>query len=252
MKGGLEQRDAESLALARQHERVRKRVEIGNDPVWGFHPERIQEVDARDPLRKGFELGEVADVRRVVRSRWSRHDQHRGATPSAERRRRGHGGLDALAPREPGRQHEQRVGAVEVEALGHARAGRRHSERGGEGGELIRALVGHGDVANARMRARDEAPRIAWVAFVRVLGVRPCEVVRPRDDDPRPLAGEPDERFRQRQILVHREDVVNDDAVGFGHDRSQLAHESFDERVVRCGAFALRERAEVTEHALVP
>src|SRR5207248_10491575 len=71
--------------------------------------------------------------------------------------------------RQPCRQHEQGIGAIKVETLGHAGAGGRHPERGGDvdavryhgdgfafearqGGELVRALVGDRDIANARDR----------------------------------------------------------------------------------------------------
>ena len=79
------------------------------------------------------------------------------------------------------------------------------------------------------------------MALARVLGVRPGEIVRPRDDDARALACETDERFGQRQILVHRQDVVRDDAVSFRDDRSKLAHEAVDQRVVCLRSLPLRE-----------
>ena len=150
-----------------------------------------------------------------MRPGWTGDDEHRGMATTPEGRRRGDGGLDALPTGEASRQHEERVGAVEVKALGHARARARQPERGsdihairhdrdafapqpGERRELVRALVRHGDVANARVRPRDEAPRVAGVSLVGVLRIRPREIVGPRDHDTRALARESDERFRQR------------------------------------------------------
>ena len=268
MEGGFEQRDTEALALARQHERIGERVEVGDDAIRRLHPERVKEMDALDSLRESCELREVEHVRRVVRPRRAGHDEHRRPASSPQGRRRGDGGLDALPTRQPSRQHEQGIGAVQVETLGDAGPGGRHPERGGDvdavryhgdgfafearqGGELVRALVGDRDIANARVRAGDQSPRVAGMALARVLRIRPREVVRPRDHDTRALAREPHERFGQGQVLVHRHHVVDDDTVGLGDDRSELLHEAFDERVVRLRPLALRERAKITQHALV-
>ena len=102
------------------------------------------------------------------------------------------------------------------------------------------------------MRTRDEPPRIAGVALARVLRVGPRQVVRPRDEDAGTVPRETNERFRQREIFVHRHDVVHDDAVRPGEYRPKLAHEPFDERVVGLRAVALRERSKVAQHGLVP
>src|SRR5207245_4389359 len=66
VEGGFEQRDTEALALARQHERIGERVEVGDDAIRRLHPERVKEMDALDSLRESCELREVEHVRSLV------------------------------------------------------------------------------------------------------------------------------------------------------------------------------------------
>src|SRR5205823_8131978 len=101
------------------------------------------------------------------------------------------------------------------------------------------------------MRSCDETPWVPGMPFARVLRVGPREVMGPRDQHTWTLAREADERLGQRQVLVHRHDVVHDDPVRLDEYRPQLAHELFNQRVVRSRAIALRERSEVTQHARV-
>ena len=103
------------------------------------------------------------------------------------------------------------------------------------------ALVGDSDVADARMGARDELPRIARMTFGGVLRVAPSEVVGPRDHLPGPFAREPDQRLREREVFVHGEHVVRDHAIGFRENRAQPAHQFLDKSVVRLSPLAARK-----------
>ena len=133
-----------------------------------------------------------------MRSGGSGDDERGVSSAPAKRDRRGDRGLDPLATREPGGQHEERIGAVEIEPFREARPRRRETERfgyidavrhdgdavareTGERGELTRPFLRDGDVPHGRMRARDEIPRLAAVALRCVLGIAPGEVVRPAD-----------------------------------------------------------------------
>ena len=141
-------------------------------------PERVEEVHAAGGLREGRELVEIGAVRGVVGARRSGHHEPGRPAPAAQRHGRGDRGLDPLAPREASRQDEERVRAREVEAFRQTRALRGKAERGGdvdavgddgdraageprERGELPRALVGHRDVPDARVRAGKEVPGLA-------------------------------------------------------------------------------------------
>ena len=172
----------------------------------------------------------------MVRARRAGHDEGRVAAPLAERSRCRDRRLDALAARQASREHEERVGAIEVQALGEARALCREAQRSrdvdavrddadplaretGELRELPRALLGDRDVAHAGKGAREEVPRLAGMALRGVLLVAPGEIVRPRDEGTRPLASEAREGDGEGGVLVERERVVHDDAVHLREDR---------------------------------
>ena len=104
------------------------------------------------------------------------HDEHRGMTAATEDRGRVDRRFDALAPREPHREEEQRVRVEEPKALGEPHPGRCDAEHltdvdavghdldviarePGELRQLLRSLLGHRDVADTRDRTSDEVPR---------------------------------------------------------------------------------------------
>src|SRR2546426_1060794 len=105
--------------------------------------------------------------------------------------------LSLGSTRASAREQKERIRAVEIEPLGETRARGREAERGRDvhavrndvdlvtretrdRRELVGALVGDSDVADARVGARDEVPRIARMTFGGVLRVAPSEVVGPR------------------------------------------------------------------------
>ena len=182
MKPGLEERNAESLTLARQYERVGKGVEVRDQAVRRAYAERVEEMHSRRALRERGELGEVALVRGVVRAWRTSDDEGRRMTTSTEDSSGGDRRLDPLPTCEPRREQKERIRAVEIEPLGKARARGREAEGGRDvhavrndvdliaretrdRRELVGALVGDSDVADARVGARDELPRIARMTF---------------------------------------------------------------------------------------
>ncbi len=59
------------------------------------------------------------------------------------------------------------------------------------------------------------------------------------------------QRLGECEVLVHRHHVVDDDAIRLAEYRTQLAHQTIDQRVVRFRPLALGQRMKVAQHALV-
>ena len=129
MKGSLEERNAEALALARQHEHVGEGIEVRDQAVWRADAERMEQMHARCAPGQRGELGEVAVVGGVVRAGRAGDDEGRRAAAPPKGDRCGDRHLDPLATCEPRRQHEERVRAVEIEPRREARARGREAER---------------------------------------------------------------------------------------------------------------------------